>query len=242
MKLEICVFSINDVITAVANGADRIELCASYLEGGITPSYATITETFKYIDPKNVVVMIRPRGGNFIYSAAEFNVMKEDISVCESLGVKNIIFGIITSEGKLDMERNKILIEAASPMHCTLQRAFDLTKDPFEALDHAIDCGFKRVLTSGQKPSVLEGATLIKQLIEKAANRIDILPGAGITSSNAEQLILETQCKEIHASAKMKVNENALYAFRNGIYDLSNIIQTDPKEVAALKNIISKYL
>src|SRR5258708_2357946 len=121
MRLEICVFSISDCITALNNGADRIELCASYLEGGITPSYATITETFKLTDPLNVVVMIRPRGGNFIYSDEELNVMKNDILFCKKLQVKNVIFGILKNNGQLDTEKNKLLIEAASDMHCTLQ-------------------------------------------------------------------------------------------------------------------------
>jgi copper homeostasis protein len=119
MKLEICVFSINDVLSAIKGGADRLELCASYLEGGITPSHATITETFKYFDSENVVLMIRPRGGNFIYSDAEFEVMKKDILHCKELGVKNVIFGIINKDATLDVTRNKELVELASPMHCT---------------------------------------------------------------------------------------------------------------------------
>ncbi len=243
MKLEICVFSIQDVLTAIQGGADRIELCASYLEGGITPSHATITETFKHIDAHQVVVMIRPRGGNFVYSNAEFEVMKNDILHCKMLGVKNVIFGIINENGTLDIERNKILVELASPMHCTLQRAFDLTENPLQALEDAITCGFKRVLTSGQKASVMEGTTLIKQLIAAANHRIDLLPGAGITSSNAKQIIDETGSTEIHASAKKYQNEeeNNSFHFRKGIYDLSKIIITDVEEVKKLKTITTLY-
>ncbi len=243
MKLEICVFSIEDVISAVNAGAQRIELCASYLEGGITPSLATITESFKYIDPENIVVMIRPRGGNFIYTYAELEIMQTDILICKKIGVLNVIFGIITETGKLNKEQNKKLIDLASPMHCTLQRAFDLTNDPMEALKDAIDCGFKRILTSGQKNTALDGSVLIKELIKKAGNKIDILPGAGITSANAEQLIMETGCKEIHASAKMIINENSnnKFAFRAGIYDFSKIIKTDPQEVKKLKSITNKF-
>jgi len=243
MKLEICVFSIQDVLSAIKGGADRLELCASYLEGGITPSHATIMETFNYIDPKDVVVMIRPRGGNFIYSDAEFEVMKMDILHNKELGVKNVIFGIINEDGTLDVTRNKQLVELSSPMHCTLQRAFDLTQDAFIALEEAIHCGFKRVLTSGQQASVLQGTTLIKQLIKAAANRIDILPGAGITAENAKQLIKETGCKEIHSSAKMyeKPDDNQSHHFREGIYDFSKLIVTDAEEVKKLKAITNQF-
>lgn len=242
MKLEICVFSINDVLSAIKGGADRLELCASYLEGGITPSHSLITETFKNIPPENVVVMIRPRGGNFIYSEAEFEVMKNDILHCKELGVKNVIFGIINKNATLDA-RNKELVDLASPMHCTLQRAFDLTADPFIALEDAINCGFKRVLTSGQQASVLQGSKLIKELIEVARNRIDILPGAGITSENAKQLIMETGCKEIHSSAKMfeKQDEENSHKFREGIYDFSKLIVTNSEEVKKLKNITDQF-
>lgn len=243
MKLEICVFSIQDVLSAIKGGADRLELCASYLEGGITPSHATITATFKYFDPENVVVMIRPRGGNFIYSDAEFKVMKNDILHNKELGVKNVIFGIINKNGTLDIPRNKELVELASPMHCTLQRAFDLTTDPFVALEDAIICGFKRVLTSGQQPSVLLGTELIKNLIAAAGNRIDILPGAGITSENAKQLILETGCKEIHSSAKMHEppDKDQTYQFRDGIYDFSKLIVTNTEEVRKLKVFMDQF-
>lgn len=243
IKLEICVFSINDVLSAIKGGADRLELCASYLEGGITPSHATITETFKYIDPLNVVVMIRPRGGNFIYSDAEFEVMKKDIVHCKELGVKNVIFGIIKGDGNLDITRNKQLVDLASPMHCTLQRAFDLTTEPFVALEDAINCGFKRILTSGQKASVLQGTQLIKQLIEVAGNRIDILPGAGITSENVLKLIKETGCAEVHTSAKMyeKPDTDQTFQFREGIYDFTKLIVTDAEEVKKIKEIINQF-
>ncbi len=239
MKLEICVFNISDVVIALAGGADRIELCASYIEGGITPSHALITETFKIIDPSNVVVMIRPRGGNFIYDDFEFEVMKQDIEVSKKLGVQNVIFGITMANGQLDAERNTALIQLASPMHCTLQRAFDLTPDPIEALTSAIQCGFQRILTSGQQATVMEGKELVKKLIESAGDQIDILPGAGITSKNAEALIAYTGCKEIHASAKMYVDGNE--GFRNGIYDFSHLTRVNKQEVIALKQIIHKF-
>jgi copper homeostasis protein len=237
--LEICVFNITDVILAKNGGADRIELCASYIEGGITPSHALITETFKYVDPENIVVMIRPRGGDFIYDDYEFEVMRNDIQHCKKLGVKNVIFGISLPDGKLNAKRNKELIDLAAPMHCTLQRAFDLTPDPMEALHSAINCGFKRILTSGQQASVMEGKELIKKLIDAAGNQIDILPGAGITSKNADELIRYTNCREIHTSAKMyaPVNHN----FREGIYDFSHLTMVNEEDVKLLKEITNRY-
>jgi len=237
--LEICTFNATDVAIAVAAGADRIELCASYVEGGITPSHASITEAFKIINAENIVVMVRPRGGDFIYDNYEFAVMKQDILHCKAIGVKQIIFGIITIDGKLDAIRNKELVDLAAPMQCTLQRAFDLTDNPFEALDTAIACGFKRVLTSGQQASVVNGKELIKELIAHAKNRITILPGAGVTSSNAKAIIEFTGCTEIHTSAKMKAPVKQLnsFTFRKDIYDFSHLTCVNNDEVAALKKI-----
>lgn len=244
MKLEICVFSITDAIIAMEGGADRIELCASYVEGGITPSYATILETFEFVDPEKIVVMIRPRGGNFIYNEHELDVMKREIGFCKDIGVQNIIFGILDADGNLDEEKNSEFIEMASPLHCTLQRAFDLTYDPFEALETAIQCGFRRILTSGQEPSAFEGKQLIKELIAEAGTKIDILPGAGITSKNAKELIDFTGCTEIHTSAKMYLqpgSNESNFQFRKNIYDFSNVTAVNINEVIALKEIINAY-
>lgn len=237
--LEICVFNITDVLLAKNGGADRIELCASYIEGGITPSFALITESFKYVEPENIVVMIRPRGGDFIYDNFEFEVMRNDIIQSRRMGVQNIIFGITLPDGTLDFKRNKELTELAAPMHCTLQRAFDLTPDPMEALQTAIDCGFKRILTSGQQASALDGKELIKNLILAAGEKIDILPGAGITSKNAEELIRFTNCREIHSSAKKYAPVNQ--SFREGIYDFSHLTMVNEPEVRALKEITNRY-
>ncbi len=237
--LEICTFNSTDVVTAVHAGADRIELCASYVEGGITPSHASITEAFKVISPDKIVVMIRPRGGDFIYDDYEFEVMKADILHCKQIGVKHIIFGIMQTDGNLDAERNKALVDLAAPMTCTLQRAFDMTNDPMLALETAIQCGFKRILTSGQQVSALAGKQLIKDLIQVAANRITILPGAGINATNAEDLIRFTGCTEIHTSAKKQAPIKQQY--REGIYDFSHLTCVNPIEVAALKKITQQF-
>lgn len=244
MNLEICAFSITDAIIAMEGGADRIELCASYIEGGITPSHATILETYEYVDAEQVVVMLRPRGGNFIYNEHELDVMKREISFLKDAGTRNIIFGILDADGNLDYEKNSQLIGLASPMHCTLQRAFDLTYDPFEALYTAIQCGFGRILTSGQQPNAIDGKVLIKEIIQEAGNKIDILPGAGINSKNVRELIDFTACKEIHTSAKMYLQPDVAgsnFEFRKDIFDFSFHTAVNINEVIALKEIVNTF-
>lgn len=238
--LEICTFNATDVVRAVAAGADRIELCASYVEGGITPSAASITEAMNVISSDQLVVMIRPRGGDFIYDVHEYNVMLADIAHCRTLGVKQIIFGITTPDGRLDIERNTALVQAAGNIACTLQRACDLTRDPYEALEDAIQCGFKRMLTSGQANTAWEGREVIKKLNEQANGRITILPGAGVNSKNAEALITYTGCHEIHTSAKQAFTPHPVnYTFNSSIYDISHLTEVNTNEVTALKNLIN---
>ncbi len=242
MILEICTFSISDVEQALAAGADRIELCASYVEGGITPSEGNIRAAFELVDPQHVVIMIRPRGGNFIYNDAEFEVMRRDIDSAKQLGAQQVIFGILGNDGRLDKARNSALVEQAHPMQCVLQRAFDLARDPFEALEDAIACGFTRILTSGQHPNAWDGREIIKQLIERSAGRIQILPGAGVNSRNADALIRYTGCDQIHTSAKRPFTEPAtVVSFRTGIYDNSHMTEVHPGEVSALKKITLEH-
>ena len=183
--------------------------------------------------------MIRPRGGNFIYDDEEFKVMQQDIQQVRALGARQIIFGIIQENGRLDIERNKKLIDAAGDMNCTLQRAFDLTRDPFEALTDAQQIGFKRILTSGQKSTAWEGRETIKQLIQQAGKQIEILPGAGVNRNNAAELIAYTGCTQIHTSAKRAFTEPALFAHNPTIYNNSHMTEVWPEEVAALKKITS---
>ncbi|MBL0281299.1 MAG: copper homeostasis protein CutC [Bacteroidetes bacterium] len=241
--LEICTFNSTDVVHAVNAGADRIELCASYVEGGITPSHAAITEAFKIISPENIVVMIRPRGGDFIYDGHEFEVMQQDIIHCKNIGVKNVIFGIIQQDGNMDFERNKMLVDLAAPMSCTLQRAFDMTADPLVALEAAIKIGFKRILTSGQEASAWDGRQLIKTLITQSNGRIEILPGAGVNANNAAAIIEFTGCTQIHTSAKMPAISKPTigYSYKEDIYDFSHLTCVNPDEVAALKKITSSF-
>ena len=203
MLLEIPVFDIDSALNAQKAGAHRIELCASMADGGITPSYGMILQAKQMLHIP-FYVMIRPRGGNFTYSEEEFHIMLKDIEFCRSNAVDGVVSGILTSEGKVDKNACKELIQAAGTMQFTFHRAFDRTTEAFEALEDIIECGFHRILTSGQKETAIEGASLIAELNKKAAGRITIMPGSGVTEDNLYELHSICQCTEYHSSAKTK--------------------------------------
>lgn len=201
MTLEICANSIHSALAAQNAGAHRVELCKNLNEGGTTPSYGTILNTRKQLHI-DLFVLIRPRPGDFLYTEEEFEIMKTDIEVCKTLKCDGVVFGILTKDGEVDVKRTQELVKLASPMGVTFHRAFDRCKDPFKALESIIQTGCERILTSGQKDSALEATELIKQLIEKAGNRISIMPGAGINSTNIREIRNTTKAKEYHSSAK----------------------------------------
>jgi len=199
LKLEIVCANIESVIAACNGGADRIELCDNLSEGGVTPSFVMIKLTKeKFSGPLHV--MIRPRGGNFIYSDDEFEIMKHDIGVCKHLKVEGIVLGILNASGRVDVARTKELVELAKPLSVTFHRAFDATNDPFTALQDILDCGCRHILTSGQQPTAMEGSELISELIKRADSRIIIMPGGGVRSANIQDLV-KTGAHELHSSA-----------------------------------------
>ena len=201
MILEICANSMHSALIAQDAGAHRVELCENLKEGGTTPSFGTISETRKQLHI-SLYVLIRPRPGDFLYTKEEFDIMKADIEMCKTLGCEGVVIGILTKDGEVDFERTQELVKLASPMGVTFHRAFDRCKDPFKALEVIINTGCERILTSGLKNSVLEATDLIKELVEKANNRISIMPGAGIKSTNILELKEITKAKEYHSSAK----------------------------------------
>ncbi|MGI9355076.1 MAG: copper homeostasis protein CutC [Rhizobiaceae bacterium] len=196
--VEICIDSVEGMIAAKNAGAARVELCSALLEGGLTPSYGIVKRAISVSNAVAVQVMIRPRGGDFLYTDDEFAVMKEDIAALKALGVDGFVFGLLNADGSFDSERTAQLIELGRPASITVHRAFDMALDPFETLDTLIELGVDRLLTSGQAPSVLEGAPLIRQLIEQAAGRMVIMPGGDITARNAARIVAETDASEIH--------------------------------------------
>jgi copper homeostasis protein len=200
MKIEIVVYNIDSAIRAQQGGADRIELCDNPGEGGTTPSSGTI-ELVRQNVSLDVFVMIRPRGGDFHYSSYEFHSMKRDIIQCQKLSADGVVFGILNPDGTLDKKRCKELIERARPLKVTCHRAFDMTRDPFQALEDCIEVGFDRILTAGQQAQALKGAPLIGELIKRAAGRIAIMPGSGVNENTVEEIIRISGAQEIHFSA-----------------------------------------
>jgi len=200
MKIEVCIDSVQSALNAQQGGAIRVELCDNLMEGGTTPSAGTIAITRGQIYI-GLQVIIRPRGGDFLYSELEFNVMKKDILVAKDLGVDGVVIGMLTKEGRVDVNRCAELVELADPMNVTFHRAFDMTRDPSEALEDIIGLGVDRVLTSGQQANAIEGKDLIKKLKKQADGRIIIMPGGGVDENNIDQLT-EIGIEECHVSAR----------------------------------------
>ena len=186
MIFEICVNSIAGVRAAKAAGAGRVELCADLLEGGITPSRGMIRQA-RTIAGIGLNVMIRPRGGDFLFDDDEFAAMRSDIETAKAEGADGVVIGLLSATGEIDIARTRELIALARPLSVTFHRAFDMTPDPFRALETLIELGVDRVLTSGQEASVLEGLPLIVELTERAGERIVIMPGGGITARNVDE-------------------------------------------------------
>jgi copper homeostasis protein len=202
--VEACVDSVEAALAAQEGGADRVELCADLLEGGITPSGGTVQLACDCLDiPVNVI--IRPRGGDFCYSDVEFEAMKRDIDLAAEAGANGVVIGILNPDGTVDVERTGALVELARPLSVTFHRAFDVSRDPYEALEALIGLGIDRVLTSGQEPSVLEGLDLIVDLVRAAGERIVVMPGGGITERNIAKIVAASGVKEVHVAAPVEV-------------------------------------
>ncbi|MEQ9414255.1 MAG: copper homeostasis protein CutC, partial [Cyclobacteriaceae bacterium] len=200
MTCEVVVYNMVSALRAQEGGADRIEMCDNPAEGGTTPSFAMIEQVRQNIS-MDVYVMLRPRGGDFCYSNYEFHIMKRDLFQCQRLSVDGLVFGILNADGRLDKKRCKELIAIARPLKVTFHRAFDMTRDPFEALEDCIEVGFDRILTSGQRPKAIEGVSLINELVKKANGRITIMAGSGVNENTVSEIVKTTGVNEIHFSA-----------------------------------------
>ena len=208
--LEICAGSVESAIAARDGGAQRIELCVALEVGGVTPSAGLIAEARK-IEGLILNVIIRPRGGDFLYNEYEAACMEQDIHTCRQLGVDGVVIGALTAEGDIDTMLCKRLIAAADGMSVTFHRAFDMCRDPHKALEELISIGCDRVLTSGQAATAMAGVPLLKELVEQADGHIIIMPGCGVNSGNAAEILNSTGATEIHASARKSVGSGMLF-------------------------------
>jgi copper homeostasis protein len=200
MICEICVDSVAGVRAAKEAGAQRVELCADLLEGGITPSLGAIRQARK-VAGIDLNVMIRPRGGDFLFNEDEFPAMRADVETAKAEGANGVVIGQLTAAGEIDGARTRELVALARPLSVTFHRAFDVAAEPFGALEMLIELGVDRVLTSGQEPTVLEGLPLIVELMKRAGDRIVIMPGGGITARNIERIVGAARPREIHFAA-----------------------------------------
>jgi copper homeostasis protein len=210
MVLEACVNSAISALAAQQGGADRVELCENMTDGGCTPSAGAIRFARKQLHIP-LMVMIRPRGADFLYSVDEFEIMKEDVRLAKESGADGVVFGILAPDGRIDLDRMGGLVRIAKPMDITCHRAFDMTRDPFEAMDDLVSLGIPRVLTSGQAGSALEGAPLIRELIRRAAGRIVIMPGRGIKEHNLAETVRETGAHEYHLYLTRQIASKMLF-------------------------------
>lgn len=242
-KLEICCYSVESAINAERSGADRIELCDNYLEGGTTPSYATIKYSVEKLNiPVNVIV--RPRGGDFLYSDIEYEIIKQDVLAAKKLNANGIVIGFLTSSGEIDIEKTKEIVELAKPLEITFHRAFDMCKDPLKAIDQLKKIGITRILTSGAKNTVIEGINLLAKLVKKAGNEIIIMPGSGVNETNLSELIQKTKAIEYHSSAKTFDNSKMNYFNQDismgGIDTVNEFskITVDPEKIKKMIEIL----
>lgn len=207
---EFCIDSVESAIAVEQGGANRVELCDNLLEGGTTPSAGAMALARQKVGI-DINVIIRPRGGDFYYSDVEFEVMRFDIEQAKQLGANGVVIGLLNPNGSIDTARTRELVELARPLSVTFHRAFDMCRDPYEALEQLVDLGVDRILTSGQEPSVLEGLDLITHLVQKAGDRIIIMPGGGITERNIAKIIAQSGVKEVHVVGTVSVESQMQY-------------------------------
>ncbi|HEY0667288.1 MAG TPA: copper homeostasis protein CutC [Sphingobacteriaceae bacterium] len=239
MLLEIAVFNYASALLAFHSGADRIELCDNAAEGGTTQSYGVLKMVRQEIEIP-VYPIIRPRGGDFLYTDGEFEVMKKDVLLCKDLGFEGVVFGILNPDGSVDKVRCMQLTELAYPMEVTFHRAFDRCLDPFEAMEDIIDMGCERILTSGQVPVASGNLPLIAELVKKADDRIVIMPGSGVRSNNIEQIVKETGAREFHSSARITV-ESHMKFINKRMDDADTSISVNESEIKAMKQILNRH-
>jgi copper homeostasis protein len=237
VQVEICVGDVASAIAAESGGADRVELCDNLAVGGTTPSAGTIAESCRRLSIP-VHVLIRPRAGDFIYSEPEIAVMRHDIAIAKSLGAAGVVLGVLTPFGSIDRELTAALIALARPLHVTFHKAFDQTHEPMQALDNLIALGVERVLTSGGRPTALEGIEALAKLVDRAGDRIAVMAGGRLSTSNLEAVIRQSRVNEVHlGSAASRTIEGSTHTRpRDGSETSWNC--TDQKRVADVVTVV----
>ena len=238
-KIEICANSVESAVKAQEGGAYRVELCAGIPEGGTTPSFGDIRMARQLLNETKLHVIIRPRGGDFLYSQLEQEIMLHDIKVARQLGADGVVFGCLTAEGNVDIPAMKKLMNAVGDMSVTFHRAFDMCREPKEALEQIIELGCTRILTSGLEANAIKGIAMLKELIEQADGRIIIMPGCGVNPSNIYQLAEATGASEFHFSGRSSYESGMI--FRNPKVSMGGTVKieeyqkdiTDPEIVKA---------
>ncbi len=245
--LEICVDSVESAINAQIAGADRVELCGNLNEGGTTPGYGTIVSARNNLDI-GLHVIIRPRGGDFLYSDLEYDIMRRDVEACGECGVDGIVTGILNAGGTIDVERTARLVEFAAPMPVTFHRAFDMCADPIRGIEDVIATGAARLLSSGQKDKATDGVELLRQLVIIAGDRLTVMPGGGINETNVAQIASLTGAKEIHLTGRMIIESGMIFRrpgiSMGGVPDVPEFSRrvADPERIRNIITILKTLL
>ena len=239
MELEVIGFDLASCLIAETHGANRIELCANPHEGGTTPSYGVI-RVARQNTSIQLFPIIRPRGGDFLFSGLEFQSMITDIQQCEQLGCDGVVIGMLTEDGFVDVDRCAELIQHAGAMQVTFHRAFDRVKDPMQSLEEIIDLGCMRILTSGLRPDIDLGREMLRTLVDAAGDRITIMPGSGVRSNNVLELARFTGATAFHSSARSSHPTTMKYINSSMDEDLASV-SIDAEEVSELRRLLDLY-
>ncbi len=224
-QFEICANSVASCLEAQKGGANRVELCAGIPEGGTTPPYGDMITARKYLTTTKLHVIIRPRSGDFLYSPLEIEIMLKDIELAKKIGADGVVFGCLTAEGDVDIEKMKMLMEASKGLSVTFHRAFDVCRDPMQALEDIIALGCDRILTSGQEAKAELGTKLLAELNKKANGRITLLAGCGVNEENILSIAKETGIKEFHFSARSE--QKSQMTFRKEGVPMGGVVKID---------------
>ena len=227
-QFEVCANSVESCLAAQAGGANRVELCAGIPEGGTTPSYGEISTAREMLTTTRLHVIIRPRGGDFLYSPIEVKTMLKDIEMARQLGADGVVFGCLTANGEIDLPAMQELMKASQGLSVTFHRAFDVCCNPEKALEQIIELGCNRILTSGQQPTAEIGIPLLKELQQQASGRIILLTGCGVNEKNIARIASETGIQEFHFSARESIKSDMKY--KNESVSMGGTVHIDEYE------------